>query len=103
LNSPYRGFPKGDLCETHRFSFCRSILFVCIFRRPTGSGTGIVDQSLNAARIEASSEATPLQKTQRQTPARLAQANNVITPKPSANWGCKIAGDLPQAGEQSKR
>ena len=71
LNSPYRGFPKGDSCETHRIGFRRSILFVRTIRRPAGFGAGIVDQSFNAARIEAPSEATPLQKTQRQTPAHV--------------------------------
>ncbi len=71
LNSLYRGFPKGDSCETHRIGFRRSILFVRTIRRPAGFGAGIVDQSFNAARIEAPSEATPLQKTQRQTPAHV--------------------------------
>jgi len=71
LNSLYGGFPKGDSCETHRSGFSRGILSVDIFRRPAGSGAGIVHQSFNAARVEASSEATPLQKAQWQTPARL--------------------------------
>jgi hypothetical protein len=72
LNSPYRGFPKGDSSEAHLFSFRRSILSVDAFGRTTSAGPGSVEQSIHAACIEAPSQSPPLKETWRQTPAQHA-------------------------------